>query len=202
MPLAERVSAASGRRGARLADGLPRGRRSPRGRLRWYLIQVPEGRERSLCGDVLRLVPRDVLADAFVIMRERWMRRSGEWFTQECVMYPGFIFAVTGDAVALSKALGTLTLPVRLAAADERSWAPLADEARDWFAAAMDERHVIRSSTAVIADGALHVEEGPLVGQEDRLSGLNRHKRFCRVRAADADGGFVESVPLSVPSKS
>lgn len=57
-------------------------------------------------------------------------------------------------------------------------------------------------SRAVIADGALHVEEGPLVGQEDRLSGLNRHKRFCRVRVADADGGFVESVPLSVPSKS
>ena len=202
MPVAERVSAVSGRRGVRLADGLPRGRRSPRGRLRWYLIQVPEGRERSLCGDVLRLVPRDVLNDAFVIMRERWMKRSGEWFTQECVMYPGFIFAVTGDVVALSKALGTLTLPVRPAAADERSWAPLADEARDWLAAAMDERHVIRSSTAVIADGALHVEEGPLVGQEDRLSGLNRHKRFCRVRVADADGGFVESVPLSVPSKS
>ncbi|WP_275051787.1 hypothetical protein [Collinsella intestinalis] len=40
------------------------------------------------------------------------------------------------------------------------------------------------------------------MGQEDRLSGLNRHKRFCRVRVADADGGFVESVPLSVPSKS
>lgn len=198
MAVAERTAAKTRRAGARLAGALPCGRRSPRGRERWYLVQVPEGRELSLCHELQRIVPRPALADAFVPQRERWMKRSGLWFTQVRVMYPGYVFIASPDAPALAKALAGLTLPARLVGTEDRSWVPVADEARVWLASVMDEARVIRSSQALLEGGELCVVAGPLMGQEARICEVNRHKRFCRVRVVDADGGFTETMPLDV----
>lgn len=116
-------------------------------------------------------------------------------------MHPGFMFAASNDALGLNKALSSLTLPVKLVGAEERAWAPIADGARAWFTAVMDSRHVVRSSTAVIEEGALRVLSGPLVGQEARICDIDRHKRYCHACVVDADGGFTETVPLDVVSK-
>lgn len=189
-------------RGRLASSGLPCGRRTPKGRARWYLIAVPEGREHATCEAIRRIVPADILTDAFVMSKERWMKRQGRWFTVEVPMYRGYVFAVTGDVVSLDRALSKLTFPATLVGSQGRAWVPVADEARDWFAAAMDDDHVIRSSTAVIENGALRVIDGPLMGQEERVTKPDRHKRTCLVRIADADGGFVECMPLDVPFKS
>ena len=196
------MSAAGGaRRGGALACGLPRGRRTPRGRLRWYLVQVPEGRERSVCEALRRLVPEALLEDAFCPAKERWMKRAGSWFTSEVLMYRGFLFAATRDAAGLDRELSGLSLPARLVGSQGRSWAPIDDGAAAWLSAAMDGEHVIRSSTAWIVGGELCVQSGPLVGQEDRVSKVDRHRRTCLVRVSDADGGLIERMPIDVPFK-
>ena len=61
---------------------------------------------------------------------------------------------------------------------------------------------MLRTSVAVIEGGVLRVERGPLVGQEARVSRVDRHRRRCLVRVTDADGGFTECMPLDVPRKS
>lgn len=178
------------------------GRRSPRGRERWYLLRMPEGREASICAELRRLLPESVLADAFVLRKERWMKRAGVWFLEPVNMYRGYAFAVSSDAAGLAKAIAGLTLPVELVGTDVRSWAPLADEAAAWYAAAMDASHVIRSSTAVIVGGVLHVQSGPLVGQEARISKVDRHRRRCQVLVGEGDTAFTEQAPIDVPFKS
>ena len=193
---------APARTAGRMAMGLSCGRRSPRGRERWYVLRVPEGRERTLCEKLKHLVPESLLKDAFVLYKERWMKRGGTWFLEPVVMYRGYAFAISADAAGLAKALSRLTLPVELVGTEIRSWAPLSDAAADWYADAMDASHVIRSSTAVIVDGALHVTEGPLVGQEARISKIDRHRRRCQVTVIDGGDGFTEQVPLDVPFKS
>ena len=202
MPVATAPSARSVARGGSLAAGLPLGRRSPRGRERWYLLRMPEGREASLCAELKRLLPASVLADAFVLRKERWMKRGGTWFLEPVNMYRGYAFAISSDAAGLAKAIAGLTLPAELVGTDVRSWAPLADEAAAWYAAAMDGSHVIRSSAAVIVDGELHVQSGPLVGQESRISKVDRHRRRCQVRVGDGDAAFTEQAPIDVPFKS
>lgn len=201
MPVAAQ-SARSEARGSSLAAGLPMGRRSPRGRERWYLLRMPEGREASLCAELKRLLSASVLTDAFVLRKERWMKRGGTWFLEPVNMYRGYAFAISSDAVGLAKSLARLTLPVELAGTGVRSWAPLADEAAAWYAAAMDGGHVIRNSTAVITDGALHVQSGPLVGQEARISKVDRHRRRCQVLVGEGDTAFTEQAPIDVPFKS
>lgn len=182
--------------------GLPCGRRSPRGRERWYLLRMPQGREAALCVELKRLLPADVLADAFVLRKERWMKRQGRWFLEVKDMYQGYAFAVTMDAASLAKAVLRLTLPVELVGTESRNWVPLSDEAVKWYESVVDDRHVIRSSTAVIEDGVLRVVRGPLAGQEERISKVDRHRRRCTVRVVDGDGGFTEQVPMDVPFKS
>lgn len=200
--VAERTRPRAVRPAGTLAGGLPCGRRTPRGRERWYLLRMPEGREATICAELKRLLPGSVLKDAFVLRKERWMKRAGVWFLEPVNMYRGYAFAISSDAAGLAKAIAGLTLPVELVGTDVRSWAPLADEAAAWYAAAMDGSHVIRSSTAVIVDGVLHVQSGPLVGQEPRISKVDRHRRRCQVRVGDGDAAFTEQAPIDVPFKS
>lgn len=189
-------------RGGSLAAGLPCGRRTPRGRERWYLLRMPQGREESLCAELRRLVPSSLLKDAFVLRKERWMKRQGTWFLEPVNMYRGYAFAISADAAGLAKAVSGLTLPVELVGTEARSWAPLSDEVAAWYEKSSDAYHVIRSSTAVIVDGVLHVTDGPLVGQEGRISKVDRHRRRCEVAVGGPGEVFTEQAPLDVPFKS
>ena len=47
----------------------------------------------------------------------------------------------------------------------------------------------------------LHIEQGPLVGQEARVKKIDRHKRWCLVDVGEGDSAFRELLPLDVPSK-
>lgn len=70
--------------------------------------------------------------------------------------------------------------------------------ARTW-----NRRHGAKSSNSVarIEDGVLHIEQGPLVGQEARVKKIDRHKRWCLVDVGEGDSTFRELLPLDVPSK-
>lgn len=193
---ADRRAAAS-----RMPMGLPAGRRVSRGNLRWYLANVPEGREQALCDNVIKLIDPSVLADAFVPRKERWFKRRGSWSLQQVVMYPGYLFIATADVRALDQALAKLTLPVQIVGSDTHAWTPLAPEAQAWFEASMDADHVIRSSMAQIIDGSLHVQSGPLAGQEGHLFKVDRHQRRCLLHVGEGEGSFTTSMAIVVPQK-
>ena len=46
---------------------------------------------------------------------------------------------------------------------------PMPDDAQDWYRSVLDDDGVVRNSVARIEDGVLHIEQGPLVGQEARV---------------------------------
>lgn len=71
----------------------------------------------------------------------------------------------------------------------------------DWCRSVLDDDGVVRNSVARIEDGVLHIEQGPLVGQEARVKKIDRHKRWCLVDVGEGDSAFRELLPLDVPSK-
>lgn len=173
------------------------------GRRRWYLVRVPEGREASMCERVRSMVSPGLLDDAFVMRKERWFKRGGVWSLQPLPMYPGYFFAVSRNGRALARAISRMDVPAEVVGARSMRPTPLSTEAQAWFAASLDAEHVLRSSTAVITDGQLRVQSGPLVGQETRMSKVDRHRRRCAVRVCDGGGrDFTEVMPLDVPFKS
>lgn len=190
-----------GRRGAPLPAGFPRGRRLSGGSLRWYLVHVPEGMERSTADKVKRLVPRELLEDAFVVSKERWVKRAGAWSVEVRGLYPEYFFVATRDVAALDKALSKLSFHVRVAGSEEQAYQPMAEEAQAWLQASMDADHVVRSSMAEIVGGELRVLAGPLVGQESRVVRYDRRKRYALVDVGRSCGGSVEALPLDIPVK-
>lgn len=186
----------------RMPQGLPCGHRTPRGALRWYLVQAPEGRELSTCSKVRSIIDPAALDSAFVLFKERWFRRGTTWSLQPAQMFQGYFFAATRDVIALDRALKTLSFPAQIVGTRGHTLTPLATEAQKWFARSVDSFHVLRNSTASIVDGVLHVKHGPLVGQESRILKVDRHKRSCLVHICDADGGFALQMPIDIPFKS
>jgi len=180
---------------------MPVGRRTPRGTSRWYLVHAP-GREQATCDKVKKLISPDLLEDAFVMRRERVKKYHGEWVTYKTMMYPEYFFVVTKDVNALDKELCKLSFPAHICKGENRFYAPMAEEAQAWYEQMMDATHTIRTSTAVIIDGELQIQKGPLVGQEDRVVRIKRSKCVCDVAVSEGGNGFTECVPFVVPFKS
>ena len=180
--------------------GMPVGRRSPRGRRRWYPVWGP-GREQATCDRLKAILPESLLADAFVLRREQWRKRQGVWEKRVVPLWEGYLFVSTIDVASLDKAMSKLSFPAQVARG-EGHYAPLDDAAQAWYERVCDGEHVIRSSTGVIVGGELDIQEGPLVGQEQRIKKIDRHKAVCWVAVGDASSGFRERAPLVVPFKS
>ena len=45
---------------------------SQHGRVRWYLVHTPNGKERETCEKVRRIIPHELMQDAFVMQKEFW----------------------------------------------------------------------------------------------------------------------------------
>ena len=171
------------------------------GRVRWYLVHTPNGKERETCEKVRRIIPHELMQDAFVMQKEFWFKRDGAWSLQTKPMYKEYFFVATRDAALLDKALAQLSFGCRIAGSRERAYAPMPDDAQDWYRSVLDDDGAVRNSVARIEDGVLHIEQGPLVGQEARVKKIDRHKRWCLVDVGEGDSAFRELLPLDVPSK-
>lgn len=151
---------------------------SQHGRVRWYLVHTPNGKERETCEKVRCIIPHNLLQDAFVMQKEFWFKRDGAWSLQTKPMYKEYFFVATHDAAALDRALAQLSFGCRIAGSRERAYMPMPDDAQDWYRSVLDDDGVVRNSIARIEDGVLHIEQGPLVGQEARVKKIDRHKRW------------------------
>lgn len=161
----------------------------------------PQGKERETCEKVRCIIPHELMQDAFVMQKEFWFKRDGAWSLQTKPMYKEYFFVATHDAAALDRALAQLSFGCRIAGSRERAYMPMPDDAQDWYRSVLDDDGVVRNSVARIEDGVLHIEQGPLVGQEARVKKIDRHKRWCLVDVGDGDSVFRELLPLDVPSK-
>ena len=174
---------------------------SQHGRVRWYLVHTPYGKERETCEKVRCIIPHNLMQDAFVMQKEFLFKRDGAWSLQTKPMYKEYFFVATHDAAALDRALAQLSFGCRIAGSRERAYMPMPDDAQDWYRSVLDDDGVVRNSIARIEDGVLHIEQGPLVGQEARVKKIDRHKRWCLVDVGVGDSAFRELLPLDVPSK-
>lgn len=184
------------------AGALPLGRRSPRGRLRWYLVACPEGQEAATCERVRQIIPSELLIDAFVPRKERQRKVHGAWETDVVDMFSGYFIVATKDAPALSRALAKLSFPVQMVGAVGRGYQPIAEDAQHLLTEAMDASHVVRLSWGEVESDVLHVQRGPLLGKEGRVSKFIRRKSVALVRVGENDGGAAMlNMPLAIVAR-
>lgn len=158
------------------------------GALRWYVAQVPCGREELFATRCKQLISSDVLADAFFPQYEKFIKHQGVWQVKEVPLFSGYCFLATCDAQALLKALAALSFPVKVVGRTGSAAVPLEPQVQSWLSSALDAQHVLRASTGAIEGGALKVSEGPLRGSEAFVRRIDRHKRVAYLGLSGSSG--------------
>ena len=142
----------------------------------WYVIQIQTGIEDKLCSMVRLLTSQEILAECFIPKRE-WMRKTaGRWEKRLEVLFPGYLFAITGQPDLLYKELKSVPRFTKLLG-DGASFIPLYEEEVRLLSRICGEDHVASASEGYIEGDRITVVEGALAGQEGRIRKIDRHKR-------------------------
>lgn len=150
--------------------------RSPRAP-RWYVVQVPTGSEAKLIRAIERHAPAGVLDELFSPRYAAQKKVRGVWRDVEAPLFPGYLIAVTSRPAELKEALRGVPEFTRLLATGE-TFTPLTPEDQQWIGAFTSKgaRTVPMSFAEVDEGDRVVVLEGPLVGREALIKGVNRHK--------------------------
>ena len=97
----------------------------------WYVIQTVGGQEQA----VRRLIERylsgagdSLVYQCFIPMRERTVKRGGEWQLVQEKLFPGYVFVVTEDAQKLLQNLKSIPRFTRLLGTGANEFVPLRPE--------------------------------------------------------------------------
>ena len=152
----------------------------------WYVIQTVGGQEQA----VRRLIEHqlsgagDSLVDqCFIPMRERTVKRGGEWQLVQEKLFPGYVFVVTEDAQKLLQNLKFIPRFTRLLGTGANEFVPLRPEEIAFLQRFEDSGHVARLSKAeVVEGGRIRILSGALLNCEGMITKVHLHKRVAEVR--------------------
>lgn len=206
---AERIGEDACARGSRCRREEPRIplRRRADARGDWYVVQVPTGKELSMCRVIervagagepsdspvasgRRLVPSerprmgalespDVLRECFCPSFATQKKVRGEWREVQAILFPGYVIAVSDDVGELERRLRRVEEFTRLLSMGE-SFVPLEERDRAWISAFTERgERVIPMSMGVMEGDRVVVFQGPLMGREGWIKSVNRRKSLA-----------------------
>lgn len=173
-PSASRPVVVSGMNGAGMSQRAPRAA-GPR----WYVVQVVTGKEEAMCRLIERLAPEGSLEECFAPRYATEMKVRGEWVPAQKPLFPGYLIAVTSEPSLLADTLRRTPEFTRLLSVGE-TFVPLHDQDQAWIGAFTKRgSRVVPMSTGVMEGDHVVVVDGPLVGCEAMIKGVNRHKSLA-----------------------
>lgn len=177
----------------------------------WYVIQVQGGQEEktaelikkqlTLCDDSLR--------ECFIPKKERVKKFKGRWQQVEELLFPGYVFADSGNAEELYRRLKQVGRLTKVLQDGNFLFLSLSEAEELWIKKIGDLRHVTKMSKVDIVAGVpigkvdgidtgknVIVREGPLKGLEGHVTKVNLHKREVTIRMPFA--GRLVDVKLGI----
>lgn len=142
----------------------------------WYVIQVRSGNEENICLQCRKQIPETVLERCFIPCCEEEKRIRGEWIVRKKVLFPGYVFVVTGDLISLYRELKSVNGLTKMIGTGQEI-VPLTEEEIEFLLEMGGEKQYVEKSTGVIVNSKTHVLTGPLKGKEGYIRKIDRHKR-------------------------
>lgn len=155
-----------------------------RGAKKTYVIQTMSGREARVKALIEKIVGPELVSECFIptfVVRKRY---GDEIRLKEKKLTPGYLYVVSPDIDAASRALRDVPAFTRLLSQDDR-FIPLESADMAWIERlTRPNERVIGMSTGVIEHDNVIVQSGPLKGLEGWISKIDRHKclAFLEVR--------------------
>lgn len=142
----------------------------------WYVMQVRTGAEEKMKEQCLKRIDRDTLEKCFVPYYEEKKRYQGTWHTEKRILFPGYVFLVSGRLDDLYKSLREVTGMTKLLGMGEEI-VPLKEEEVELLQKAGAGERPLEVSTGIIENGIVMITDGPLAGMEGCIKKIDRHKR-------------------------
>ena len=143
----------------------------------WYVMQVKTGNEENICTQCRKIISEELLERCFVPYFEEKRKLRGQWHILKKVMFPGYVFVITGEPIELRSELRNIIgFSKLLAICDEII--PLSEKEVSFLSRiGLDEKQVLEMSEGIIEGDKVIVTEGSLIGMEGFIKKIDRHKR-------------------------
>lgn len=143
----------------------------------WYVTQTTAGKEFDAIRKCRKALDEKMASHIFTPVSETMIKIKGEWRLTQNPIFPGYVFIeTTAEQKTLEKLFwripGTVT-PVRVGG----GFYPIREDEEEFLRSLMDEEYHIRISTGYIVDDRLVIQNGPLDGQTEQITKINRHTR-------------------------
>lgn len=142
----------------------------------WYVIQVRSGTEEKIKEQCLKAIDRVILEQCFIPYYEEKKRYQGAWHTENKILFPGYVFAVSDRLDDLYKNLRKVIGMTKLLGTGDEIVALKEEEVSLLKKMGVDERPV-EISTGIMENGTVTILEGALAGMEGCIRKIDRHKR-------------------------
>ena len=144
-----------------------------------YVLYVGASREEVTKGLVERVASPEAYDEIFFPTFEKRIKRAGTWRTVDAYLVPGYLFVVTEDVGFLREELMSVPALTKLLSMGEQ-FVPLGPEETEWLEHLTHpfERTIAFSEGYIVGDRVV-VTTGALMGQESRITKIDRRKRFA-----------------------
>ncbi len=166
----------------------------------WCVIQVYTGKEEKMRRACIKYIDESILQETFIPQRIRRRKYAGVWRDERCSLFPGYVFLITDDPVALYSELKKVEGMTKLLRAD-RDILTLSPAEEELMRKLGDEEHVTRMSYGIIEGDKITVTDGPLKGLEGLIKRIDRHKRQCIVETEMFGQRSKMTVGIEIVSK-
>lgn len=149
----------------------------------WCVVHVRDGGEEHTEDFVAGLLPENIYARCFHLIRSRRKKYEGQWQTVYEDLFPGYVFIDTDQPDMVYKELKKTPKP-KLLFSDDEYVSALEKHESDFIEKLADENGRIGISTVRIGtDGKIHYLSGPLSGMGNMVRRVNLHKRIAEIEA-------------------
>ena len=147
----------------------------------WCVVHVKDGGEGQAEAFVAGLLPGELNARCFHLIRSRRKKYEGEWQTVYEDLFPGYVFIDTDQPEKVYKELKKTPKP-NLLFSDDEYVSTLEEHETELMERLADRRGRIGISRVRIGtDGKISYLSGPLLGMGNRVRRVNLHKRIAEI---------------------
>lgn len=142
----------------------------------WYVMQVRTGSEENIQFQCQRNIPEDILGNCFIPYYEEKKHTQGEWKICRKVLFPGYVFLDSQELTQLYMDLKQISGLTKLLRTGDEIIA-LTKEEVGFLQSFGGKEQVVIMSEGIIENSKIIVTSGPLVGKEEFIKRIDRHKR-------------------------
>lgn len=171
----------------------------------WYVIRTEPGQEESVRRQVRDRMSGDDPNDCKVLYRACKKRYLGAWHDEKELFLPGYLFWVAKDSKGgwkhFHEMLETAGIIRQDGIFNSRELSPVEKNEEEFLKRITGEKDEIGMSYGVIRNGVLKISQGAMVGMEDRVKKIDRHKRKGYIRVRLDDEERVAEIGLEITEK-